>query len=456
MVKSAINSFRDRYCRLKDGDLLINWLTNSEFRIWLLFSAIVTLSFFPGKSCGEEVVDSICAIVDEEIILESEVSYGINSLLLERGIRFPTPAEVAELRKSVLGAYVTQKVLLARAVEETLDVEDRVIDRELERKMQALVSQVGSEEKLVEYFERPLRQIRNEMRKGVRQELLIDMLKQRHMMPIYVRRQEVVDFYMQHYDELPKLTEQVSLSHILIKIKNSESALSVAVNRINEIIKLLEEGSDFDSLARERSDDTFSSENGGRLGFMNRGDLVPEYETVAYALEKGEVSGMVESSYGFHVIRLIERQGERISTQHILVKLEPTADDHNRWKDIAEDLRNRIIQGEDFSALASEYSEDPESSGDGGKLPPLPVDDLPDEFSSIVEFLEPGETSRVFETSFGFHLIRLDEHIPQRGLSLNEDWQTIEQFALNMKRENFFQEWVQSLKADHYFWPDGL
>ena len=404
-----------------------------------------------GIASGEEVIDSICAIVDDEIILESEVTYGVNSLLLENKIRFPTSAQITDLRQQVLDAFIIQKVLLARAAEETLQVEDRIVERELERKLQALITQVGGEDKLVDYFGKPLRLIKREMRKGVREGLLIEMLKQQHLAGMRIRRQEVLDFYNEHKDEMPELPESVSLSHIMLEVKVSEESEQIARDKTNGIRKLLIDGADFDSLARERSEDP-SAENGGRLGFTNRGDLVPEYEEVAYNLEPMEISEIVESRYGLHIVRLLERQGERISTQHILVVLAPTPDDLERVKNKAEDLRNRIIGDDSFTEMAEKYSDDLESAASGGRLDPLALADLPLELREVVDALDVGEISAPVVTTYGVHIIRLENFIPARKISLSRDWQSIELYATNYKRDKVFTEWVENLKKDHYIW----
>lgn len=404
---------------------------------------------------AQEVIDSVCAVVDNEIILESEVGYGINSVLLEQQIRRPTEVQLAAAREQVLGAYITQKVLLARASEDTLNVEDRVVDKELGRKFEQILQQVGGEDKLIEYFGRPVTQIKREMRKGVRESLLIDMVKRQHLGSPQIRRQEVIDFYNKHKDELPSLPERVELSHILFNVNPTEDARTEARQKIEQAMRALEGGADFDSLAKAISDDP-SGESGGRLGFTNRGDLVPEYEEAAYPLEAGQISQIVESRYGFHIIRLIERQGERISTQHILAALSPTENDWLATEKLAGEIKARYEAGESFDSLASVYSSDDPTKNKGGRLEIMPVEQLPEEFRSVANGLAEGELSAPFRTSFGVHIVRLEKRYPARSASLDGDWQALEQYALNMKREEQFQKWVRGQMAEHYIWPEEL
>ncbi len=424
-----------------------------RFRNLILLAALLTALALPAAvRADEEVIDSIAAIVDQEIILESDVAYGVNTLLLESGIRYPPADKVAELRRQVVDAYITQKVLLAKAAEETLNVEDRVVDKELDKKIKALTAQVGSEEKLVEYFGKPLAKIRREMREGVRDGLLIDMLKQRKIMNVHVRRLEVLDFYAENRDQIPEMPEKVTFSHILIEVKPSPEARAQADARITRLRDLLLAGADFDSLAKAESDGP-SAPEGGRLGFTNRGDLVPSYEEAAYALDPGQISEVVETPFGLHLIKLIERQGERISSQHILIQLTPTVGDWEQARVRADSLRGRILAGEAFSDMARKYSDDEDSAPKGGHFDPIAASELPVEFAAAIGGLEVGEISELFRTTLGMHIVRLDDRKAAREVNPTDDWALLEMYALGQERERVFNEWVAEMKKNHYIWP---
>ncbi len=404
---------------------------------------------------AQEVVDSICAVVDEEIILESEVGYGISSVVLEKGIKYPTEIQLSLIRDQVLGAYITQKILLARAEEETLMVEDRQVEKELTRKFEQVVKQVGGETKLEEYFGRPIRQIKREMRKGVNEGLLIDLVRRKYLIAAQVRRQDVIAFYELHKAELPTQEERVQLSHILLEVNPSEIARKSAHDKIMNAMLRLEEGADFDSVAKEYSDDP-SAEFGGKLGFTNRGDLVSAYEEAAYALEPGEISSIVESPFGFHIIKVIERQGERISTQHILAKLTANSDDWENRKQFAALLLDSLRNGASFSDFAHKYSSDKDSKDKDGKIELMPVEQLPAEFKGAIAGKNIDDLIDPFSTDFGVHIIKIENLLPSHSLTLETDWELLEQYSLNFKREEQFQQWVKRQWKDHYIWPETL
>jgi peptidyl-prolyl cis-trans isomerase SurA len=373
-------------------------------------------------------------------------------MLLENEIKYPDQAQIDELRAQVLESYIFQKVLLAKAIEETLAVEDRTVEKELTRKLDNLIARVGTQEKLVEYFGKTLRQIKREMRQGVEDGLLIEMLRQQKISNARVRRQDVIEFYESNIQDFPMMPERVALSHILLQVEASDEAIQAAQDNINDVLQLIRGGADFDSMARISSQDP-SAPQGGRLGFTNRGDLFSSFEEAAYALEPGQVSEVTQTRYGLHIIKLIDRQGERISTQHILFQLAPTKDDWTRVRDKALRIREEIIGGASFAEFAIELSDDEESAKNGGKLELLPLENIPEDFSSVIAYIDIGDIPEPFDSSYGIHLIRLDERIKSRKLSLTDDWQTLQMLALNTKREQIFSEWVLELKEQHYIWP---
>jgi len=414
---------------------------------------ILCLFLFASPLLAGETLDSICAVVDDEIILESEVAYGVSSLLFERGqMTEVSPEQTAELRRQVIKSYIIQKILLAKAAEDTLVVEDRVVSKELERRLASLVQQAGSEEKLIVYFGRAMPQIKRDLRKAVYEGLLIDKVRRQLFGAVYVSRQDVLNFFTEHQTELPTLPEQVELSHILLEVKVSEAARDSAYRKIEHILHLLQSGVDFDSLARVVSEDP-SAEQGGRLGMTTRGDLVPEFEEAAYTLEPETISDIVQTRFGYHIIRLLERQGERIACQHILVKMAPTRPDWDATHQQAGELLERLKNSADFGALARQYSTDKNSRDKEGRLETMNTDDLPTAFRQAIDDTPQGGLTEPFETEFGVHLVRVDRRRPQRPLNINADYSTLEQYAVNFKREDTLQQWVRKQVDNHYIYP---
>ena len=246
---------------------------------------------------------------------------------------------------------------------------------------------------------------------------------------------------------MPNKQETVEISHILKLVKPSEEALSAAYSKAEAILKQLKNGADFEKLAEQYSDDKASAKRGGDLGLISRGDFVNEFETAAFQLKDGEISDIVQTQFGFHIIQMIERRGEKIHTRHILIQVLPTEQDELRVINELKEIRNRALAGEDFSELALQYSDDENVQKDHGYLGEFETDKLViPEFQSVVKKLKPGEISEPFKTDFGYHIVLLNKRNEARKINLDDDWAKIQEVALNFKMEKEYKKWIEELK----------
>jgi peptidyl-prolyl cis-trans isomerase SurA len=245
------------------------------------------------------------------------------------------------------------------------------------------------------------------------------------------------------------MEETVDISHILKLVQPSEQAQQEAFERIVELKKKIDAGADFGELASQYSEDPASAKRNGDLGMISRGDFVPEFEAAAFSLNDGEISDIVQTTFGFHIIKMIERRGEKIRTQHILIRVMPTENDEQRIVSELAELREQIQNGADFSELALTHSDDENVSQDQGHLGTFEVSKMVvPEFKEVIAGLNSGEISEPFKTEFGYHIVRLEDRKQSRTFSLEDDWQTIEEFALNQKMEMEYRDWIAELKKD--------
>ena len=422
------------------------------FKCWILcLIALATIFPMAAQAQQAETVDRIIAVVNDEIILESEVLQYVQDIVLRNRQQYTQPQQIAALRDQVLTELVNQKILLAAAEADTnVVIEDRQVDQTLDERINQVQQDLGGEEKLVEYYGKPIRQIRREFRKQVRDNLMVERLRAMKMANVSVTKKEVDDFYNRNKENLPTLPERIHLAHILIPIEPAEDATEAAKAKADSLFNLLLTGSDFDQLAIENSDDRASGAKGGLLGTTQRGDLVPEYEEVAFGLEEGEVSSPVRSRFGYHIIRLNWRRGEKINTSHILVKLTPSSLDEERAVTQATRLRDRILSGEDFGEIAKEYSSDEETAKDGGDLGWFDVPQMPDEFRIVTRDLEPGDLSQPFKSRVGVHIVKVIDREQPRVPSLEQDWDRMSRMALMEKQDKLYQEWIEEKRKDVY------
>lgn len=412
---------------------------------------IVMMAFSVTWGEEETVVDRVIAVVDEEIILESEVFQIVQDFILNNRSQFNSEEDVARLKDQVLQELINQKIMLAVALEDTnVVVEDRQVDQTLSERIDRMVQEVGSVEKLEEYFGKPIRQIRREYRSQVRDGLFIENLRNRKLMGIVATRSEVENFYNQHKEELPQLPERIHIAHILIPVEPAEQAKIRAKNRADSLYQLLQNGAELEQLAIDNSDDPASGPKGGLLGTTERGDLFPEYEEVAYNLEEGEISSPMLSRLGYHIIKLNWRRGEKINTSHILIGLKPDKSDEQRALQAVQLIHDKLEQGASFEEMAKQYSQDEQTAANGGDLGWFDVTSMPDEFRIVANSLKPGEVSEPFKTQFGIHLLKVLERDAARPIDLYKDWERVSRMATAEKKDKIYREWVDSIRKDVY------
>ena len=401
---------------------------------------------------SQQLLDGIAAIVGDEIILESEVAQYAATLALQMKLDVQNePQKFNELQKNSLQNLIVQKILLTKAREDTIVVEDSQVEQVLEQQINQWIQQIGSERKVEEYFGSSMNKIKRRVRKEIREHLMVEKLQQQKLQEVKITRQEVEQFYQTNRDSLPELKESVEISHILLQVTPGAESKQQAREKIAGILERLRSGEDFAELARQYSEDPGSAAKGGELGFIQRGDFVKDFEEKAFALQPGQISDIVETQFGFHIIQMLERRGEKINVRHILIRTRPTKADEERTLKLLLAIRDSCLAGADFAEMAKRYSNDETTADKGGYLGWFEVEKLQlPEFKSVVKELKIGEISQPFRTRFGYHIVKLLNRREGGKLSLQRDWEQIEQWALMDKRSRAMQKWVEELKKNLY------
>ncbi|MDA0744881.1 MAG: peptidylprolyl isomerase [bacterium] len=358
-----------------------------------------------------QLVDKIVAVVDDQIVLQSEVMGQLGLAALNQGLtrRDLTPSRVKDLFQTILDNMVQEKLLLAKAKEDSLVVDGERIEDAVRARMKELKTEHGEVEfaqKLQEsgVTERDVReQLRQEFRKeGLRRQMYTNLTEQ-----VEVSFRDIQAFKERYRDTLPPL---MSISHIMIQVTPSEERREEAKKRAEDLLVRLQKGEDFAEMAREYSDDTGSASDGGDLGYFARGRMVPEFEEVAFSLRPGEISEPVKSEFGYHIIKVEALSGTEVRARHILVALQPSQDDKAKAYKEAVELRERILAGEKFTDLAKAHSAHKETVGQGGHLPGLYTpDNLPPAFASALPLMKLGEVSQPVQTEYGWHLVKVND-----------------------------------------------
>lgn len=402
---------------------------------------------------SQQIVDKIVAIVDDDIILQSELlQFSLNLAFQYKIDPRLEPEKFSELQEQVLDNMINQKILLTKAEEDTIQANEREVENVLDTQIERMIQQLGSVEKLEEYMGSTIGKIRRDFRGDVEDNLKVESLKAQKMQKIQISRREVEHFYKTMRDSLPDFNETVDISHILVTIAAGKDAETVAMSKIIDIAERLRKGENFVELAQEYSEDPGSKTRGGELGFFKRGEFVREFEEAAFNLEDGEISDIVKSEHGYHIIQMIERRGERINVRHILVRLSATQEDAARTEKLINEIRDKLRDADaDFAEIAKTYSDDETTKEQGGHLGKFAVDELQEkEFKNAVKTLEEGEISEPFRTRFGWHILKLNERQEARKLSIDKDWEQIEQWALSIKQQDELNEWLDELKKNTF------
>ncbi|MCB0285356.1 MAG: peptidylprolyl isomerase [Calditrichaeota bacterium] len=418
-------------------------------RQWILQLGAVAMLLTPALA--QQPIDGVAAVVGKEIILISDINTMLTQYAMQNKVNpFKDEALLNRLSKQVLDRMIDEKLLLIRAEEDTLIAEDERVDQVVEQQVNGFMQQAGSQEALEEYYGMSLPLIKREMRKRVANQIVIEKLRDRQFGSINVSRREVEKFYTQYQDSMPRIGETANISHILMKVKPSDDAIGTAMEKITRIRQMLDEGQDFGELALKYSEDPSAKSNKGNLGWTSRGDFVKEFEEAAYALEVDEISDIVQSQFGFHIIQLLNRQGEKINARHILIQLQPTAADEQKTVEKLKEIRQKILNGEaTFGEMALEYSDDPNVQQDRGDLGDFEVNNFQVKaFEQALKTLKVGDISEPVRTEFGYHIIKLNKKNDARVLTLEKDWQQIENIAKEYKRNQAFEDMLKNLREN--------
>jgi len=417
----------------------------------IILTTFFTLTIYSSVTYSQ-VVDGIAAVVGNEIILKSEVDQFAQTQALRMRID-PTrnPSRYKSLWRKTLDTMIDQKILLDRAELDSVEVSEKEVEDALDQQIDGIIQRIGSREKAEEIIGYSLSRLRRNQRDEIRKQRLVEKIQQMKFNDITVNRREVEDFFYQYKDSLPDINPAVKISHILIEVLAGSNADSIAYHKIDSIRGLIESGEDFSALATKYSDDTNSALNGGNLGFMRRGTLVAEFEEAAYSLSPDSISGIVKTEFGYHLIKLIERRGERINVKHILIMPKTGRNDEERVIEALYDIRNKLLSGESFEKMAIKFSDDPEVSSNNGNLGWYDLTSLSvPQFTQVLDTLSLGNISKPFKTDFGYHIVKSINKRDGGKITLEKNWHDIESIVIRNKRLKVYTEWLNSIRDEVY------
>jgi len=411
------------------------------------------LLFIIAAPAYSEVLDRVVAVVDKQIILESELNSQLQLYAMQNRIDISQAALLDSLRIAFLDRMIEDKVLLVQAERDTtISVTNKDVEGALSSQIDKIKSQFGSEEAFLAQLRvegLTLKELRNQYRDEVRNQLLKEKFIQSRLEKVRVSSGEVKQFYETNRDSLPEKPAGVRLAHILISTQPSQATRDSLLNYAALLRDKAVAGEDFSLLAKNFSQDPAASD-GGDLGWFARGSMVPEFEEAAFALQPGQISQVVETQFGFHIIKCTGRKEDKIKASHILITLTPSEDDLRAKLSLADSLYNLIAAGADFGELAKQFSDDETSSGEGGELGWYGADDLLPGFKDALVGLEVNQVSKPVNSDFGYHIVKLEDRRTSTPLDLTEDYDTLMEMARREKTQRQLSEWIEGITASLY------
>jgi len=425
--------------------------------VTLLLAAFVSPVFAQDEAAPVEsgttrqFVDGIAAVVGDEIILESEVDEEFYIYQMRSSTSDLSPDDIARVRSGIVREMVNEMLLVAMAHRDTLQLDPRELDEEMEARVAELVERHGSEEALDVALAQEgltLPELRGLYADEIERRLLAEkVVRSKVHESIDVTWGEVEKYYAEHTEEVGQSPEAFLVAGIMVTPKVTEDAEQAAIDRMTEVSELLAAGEPFDEVARQHSDDG-SAAAGGDLGTFGRGVMVPEFDDAVFALEEGEVSGVIATRFGFHIVEVLSKSDASVHARHILARVAPGPEDEVRARATAESLRQRVLDGKDFAELASLRSDDPATREEGGVLGWFTRENLAPSFKDVITELSPGGVSDVTVGEAGFYVLKLLEHQEARIATLDEVREDLKDYLFARKAEEAYGELLDRLSRE--------
>jgi peptidyl-prolyl cis-trans isomerase SurA len=266
---------------------------------------------------------------------------------------------------------------------------------------------------------------------------------------IQVSDEEIQNFYDQHIDEIPLRQPSYKLGMILMQIKASDKTKEKRYAELEEILERISRGESFAELAKKYSD-CGSAAAGGDLGYFGRGEMVKNFENTAFSLKPGQVSDIIETQFGYHIIKLEDIKENQVRARHILKDLTPTKLDSLAYYKLMQEIVEKYQQGQDFASLARQYSDDQASALQDGVIGIFPHGQYPPLYEEYFKDLEPGQISDIIQIQDMYYIFANLEDVPEGVYELSEIKDRVKEMAFMEKKQAFYQDWIKQIKNDIY------
>ncbi|MCX6252022.1 MAG: peptidylprolyl isomerase [Bacteroidetes bacterium] len=404
----------------------------------------------------DTIIDGVVAIVGAHIILKSDLE---NQYLQFRS-QGNISGSSSHVKCQVLETMLFQKLLLAQAEIDSVIITDVQVESEMDKRMRYFIGLAGSPEKLEETYQKSILEIKSEMHDIIKEQMMENNVQQKITKDVAITPTEVKTFFRKlPKDSVPSINSEYEVG-MIVKIPFITDAEKGEVrNKLKALKERIARGDDFSTMAILYSEDPGSSKKGGELGLFKRGDMRPEFEASAFKLKPGEISDIVETEDGFHIIQMIERRGEYVNVRHILFQPKVSLVSLNAAKTKLDSIESLIDHKNlTFAEAVLRYSDDP-SKNNGGLMinqnsgnSRFESDQLDPKVYFVVDKLKTGEISTpvLFKTDRGkeeYRIYYLKERSNPHKANLDLDYARIQQWALEKKKSDVLDTWINDKTA---------
>jgi len=443
----------------------ISHLFNSLFLPSRMIRLIILIFIFPLVLLAQtETIDKVVAVIGKYPVLLSDIQ---NAMMMQEKNEEPLSRCLA------FEQVMFQKLLVAQCDRDSVTVSDAEIENELNKRLNYYINQFGSEEKLEEFYGKRTNVIKDEFRAEVQEQLLAQKMQAKINPETKLTPAEIRLFFNSiPEDSLPLIEAEHELQQLVKKPKYSEEAKKIAKDQLEGYKLRVLDGESMSTLARLYSEDPGSAKEGGLISNVFRGQMVPEFEAVAYRLKTGEVSNVFETNYGYHFVQLVARKGDLLDLRHILISPRMSNNDFYKAKLQLDSIGNEIAKGTiTFEQAVKRFSDDAESASNNGlMINPMnattkwtveEISQIDQKLVLTLAEMNIGDVSKTIEfvnyidNKPAFRIIRLKNRIDPHKANLKDDYQKISQMALFDKNRKNLKTWITKRSKITYIKIEG-
>jgi len=428
-------------------------------KIKLLF-VIVALFSVNAIFAQRALIDDVVAIVGDEAILRSDIEAQYQQALID-GVNYN-----GDIKSHILEQLLIQKLMLNQANIDSIIVKDSEIVSNVDARMNQFIQQLGGQDKLEEYANKPLSQFREEQMEYVRTQMITQRMQEEITKDIKITPSEIRNYFDKlPADSIPNIPAQYELQQIVVYPSVDQKEIDRVKNRLRDFQKQVSEGRDFATLAVLYSEDKGSATRGGDLGWYSKSGFVPEFSAVAFNLmEKGKVSKIVETEFGYHIIQLIDRRGDRINCRHILMKPKVSAENRKKAAEFLDTIAERITSDRlTFEEAAMRFSMDKDSRSTGGIMinpqdgsTKFQLSEIPAEIAKAIQGLEIGKLSKPFQMvddrrgKETYRIVMVKKRHEPHKANMRDDYSLLQNMMEDRKRKDVIDRWIRKRQSEIY------